>query len=262
MPAETRSAHAALDRAITFLALEVTTIMEAVSETAEAVLRGRRRGGRARSPSAELERIVRARLEQPESRIWGLGFVADPGVYPEHGRLEWWQRSGPGGSIERLIVSLDPTSVEYYDYTRAPWFANARDRGMNITGPYVDATGTNEHIVTFTRAVIDEDRFIGVAGADVLVSTLQSALQPVLLEIPGTASLVDPDGKVIATNDPRLLAGVIAPGRHGDLMRHVPPTPWRFVVRGASRPGKRIRVRSNPRNPGGELHAAGSVRRT
>jgi hypothetical protein len=238
MPAETRPAHLALDRAATFLTQEITAIMEAVSDTAEAVLRTRHRMRGKRSSLTELERTVREHLEHPHSRIWGLGFVADPTAYPEYGGLEWWQRSGPGGSIERLIVSLDPASVEYYDYTRAAWFAKARDHGTNITGPYIDATGTNEHIVTFTQAVLDEGRFIGVAGADVLVATLQSALQPLLLPIPGTASLVDREGKVIATNDPRLLAGVVSAPRRGDLTREVPPTPWLFVVR---RPRHRTR---------------------
>lgn len=235
MRGEGRALEEALEGAVSFLADEVRTIMEAVDATAEAVLRARhaRTGKRSRG---ELERTVRSWLERPGNRIWGLGFVPDPAAYPSRGGLEWWQRSGPDGAVERLVVSLDPASVQYYDYTHAPWFANAREHGSNVTGPYVDAMGTNEHIVTFTRAVVDEGRFLGVAGADVLVATLQSALQPALVRIPKRIALVDPEGRVIATNDPQLLAGTVDL-RRGGMTRTVPQTPWRFVVR--SNPGRR-----------------------
>jgi hypothetical protein len=159
--------------------------------------------------------------------------------------LEWWQRSRRGGSIEPLIVSLDPTAVDFYDYTRAPWFVGARDRGLNITGPYVDATGTNEHIVTFTKAVIADGRFIGVAGADVLVGTFQALLQPFLAAVGEPVSLVDADGQVIATNDPRALAGVIRVSPDTSTYP-VSGTPWRFVVGGGSGESQPRRQHSSP----------------
>lgn len=232
------------------LAAELTRVLDAVDEIgkeATAILT-EPRWHRRRPPLSvldPLEAIARRHLEQAGTLIWGLGFVAEPEVFSSGGGLAWWQRSGPGGRVERLRVSLDPASVDFYDYTRAPWYTRARDRGLNITGPYVDATGTNEYIVTTTRAVRIEDRFVGVAGADVRVGSLQSTLQPLLVAIPSEASIVDGEGRVIVTNAPNLLAAVIPETQADDLIVEVSLAPWRLVVRRAGQPAStRARRRS------------------
>ena len=238
--AEVIGDHEPLVGVLDALASELTHVLEAVDEIAKeatailALPRWRRR----QPPLAvldPLEATARRHLEQPGALVWGLGFVAEPKAFAGGGGLAWWQRSGPGGRVERLRVSLDPASVDFYDYTRAPWYTNARDRGMNITGPYVDATGTDEYIVTTTRAVRIEDRFVGVAGADVRVGSLQSTLQPLLVAIPAEASIVDGEGRVIVTNAPNLLAAVISETRADDLIVEVPLAPWRLVVGRAGR---------------------------
>lgn len=242
--------HEPLVAVLDALSVELTRVLGAVDEIAEevAAILGVPRWRRRQPPLAvldPLEATARRHLEQPGALIWGLGFVAAPEVFAGGGGLAWWQRSGPGGRVERLRVSLDPASVDFYDYTRAPWYTNARDRGLNITGPYVDATGTNEYIVTTTRAVRIEDRFVGVAGADVRVGSLQSTLQPLLVAIPSEASVVDGEGRVIVTNTPNLLAAVISETQADDLIVEVPFAPWRLVVRRAGQPAStRARRRS------------------
>lgn len=167
-----------LDRVVAQLGSVAATVFVAVSEVADLVHATAEADHRLDLSSlGAIQRLAERYLAERSPYIWGLGFVADPAAFPDRGGLQWWCRAGPGGMIRRLVVSLDRSALDYYDYTGAAWFDIARDGQMHVTGPYVDATGTNEYIVTFSQAVIDDGRFLGVAAADVLVDTLQSATQ-------------------------------------------------------------------------------------
>lgn len=232
-------------RALTHLTAQASQVFGALAEVSDHVLATVDHGAALDLGCLDqLEEVVGHHLLERRSPIWGLGFVADPGAFPDRGGLQWWCCSGAGRAMRRLVVSLDPASVDFYDYTDAPWFTQARERGANVTGPYVDATGTNEYVITFSQAVRDEGRFLGVAGADVLVGTLQSVMQPVLRSLRGEACLVDEEGVVIATNSPRLLAGTVPVPQDDGLVAAVAWAPWRLMVR----PGRRTSGCAGPQD--------------
>lgn len=222
-----------LDRAAAQLETFAATVSAAVAEIAEFVhIAAQHDQGLGLDSLNAIQRVAERHLGGRASSIWGLGFVGDPSAFPDRGGLQWWCRSGPGGAIRRLVVSLDQSALDFYDYTAAAWFEVARDGELHVTGPYVDATGTNEYIVTFSRAVSERGRFLGVAAADVLVGTLQSVMQPTLRAIRGHACLVDADGLVIATNTPDLLASTVRQdAREDDVVVPVPWAGWRLTVR-------------------------------
>ena len=102
--------------------------------------------------------------------------VFAPGVLADAPRwLEWW-RSAPRrrAGVPRR-VSLDPADPDFYDYERAEWFTTPRDTGERwIAGPFVDHSGTNEHILTLTLPVVRDGAFLGVAGADIAVGGIEA----------------------------------------------------------------------------------------
>ncbi|MFH5879349.1 hypothetical protein [Arthrobacter sp. NA-172] len=68
-------------------------------------------------------------------------------------------------------LEMDP---EFYDYSTAPWWpAFDADDTVHASYAYIDALGTNQHVVTFTKCVTREGKMAGVAATDVLVSRLQ-----------------------------------------------------------------------------------------
>lgn len=141
----------------------------------------------------------------------GAGLVFAPGVLrDQHFCLEWWQVRG--GAPERLLADLDPQSVTFRDYTALQWFDVPRSTGRRqITGPYVDYLCTDQLTLTFTAPLLakpesDEADFVGVAGVDVLVRTLEVHLSRQLSGQIGLA-VVNSLGRVVASGDAALLPG-------------------------------------------------------
>jgi hypothetical protein len=154
--------------------------------------------------------------------------VFAPGVVADAPRwLEWW-RSAPPGAPVFLNASLDPADPDYYDYERAEWFTTPRDTGERwIAGPFVDHSGTNEHILTLTLPVVRDGAFLGVAGADIAVGGIEAVGGAGLAALEHEAALVNHRGRVIATNSPHRLVGTLWPAAE-----HVwPPEDGAVVVR-------------------------------
>ena len=118
--------------------------------------RGALRGPRAarpRPPRADLAPVrdlVHATLAR-RPLLAGAGMVFAPGVVADAPRwLEWWRSARPGAPVF-LNACLDPADPDFYDYERAEWYTTPRDTGGRwIAGPFVDHSGTNEHILTLT----------------------------------------------------------------------------------------------------------------
>ena len=121
--------------------------------------------------------------------------------------LEWWRRAGSGPPVF-LNAELDPGRPDFYDYEAAEWFTTPRDTGTRwIAGPFVDHSGTNEHILTLTLPVVRDGRFLGVAGADIAVGSIERIAGPALAAVGADAVLLNHRGRVIATNTPRWPGG-------------------------------------------------------
>lgn len=149
-------------------------------------------------------------------------------------------RVGPAGPLwlnarsapERLIVDLDPDSAEFYDYTTTEWYREPqRTAEAHIAGPYVDYICTHEYTFTLSAPLIDDGRFLGIAGADILASEVERLAVPSLARLPGVAAITSGSGRVISSNSPQLMPGmVLKPGRAQATMRPVATAddlPWR-----------------------------------
>ena len=182
----------------------------------------------------------------------GAGVVLAPDALADAPRcIDWWWADQGIGQLE---VDLDPASAEFYDYTTTEWYREpARTGRPCIAGPYVDYICTHKYTFTVSVPVVDDGRFVGVAGADILAGEVERMLLPGL-SLLGRANrpavLVSGNGRVIASGTARILPGtVLRPGRPGRGGR--PP-----AVDAAQRAGacQRRRVVTSPRGlaPGGE----------
>ena len=138
-------------------------------------------------------------------------------------------------------IKFTLTDPDYYDYERAEWYTTPRDTGERwIAGPFVDHSGTNEHILTLTLPVVRDGRFLGVAGADLAVGAIEAIAGAALAAIDADAAVLNHRGRVIATNTPRWMVGTLCPD---DPTERHPGLGWSLVVA----PGK-----ATPREPRGE----------
>ncbi|MEU0600702.1 cache domain-containing protein [Streptomyces sp. NPDC006393] len=192
-------------------------VFEAVAETAaetEALLTRVAAEGR-RPATADLAALrpgLHLRLARQEL-VSGVGFIAAPGLLADvPAWLEWWQSTGEG-DLRPLLLDLDPGRSAYADYTHWDWFALPRDTGRRaVAGPYVDYLCSDEYSLTLSAPVEVAGRFAGVAAADVYLRHFETAVLPLLRELPGPAYLVNARGRVAASADPAHLAGSLTRG--------------------------------------------------
>ncbi|AXB41736.1 cache domain-containing protein [Amycolatopsis albispora] len=171
--------------------------------------------GRAPSTAdlAALRPIILEHLRGPGPALAGTGVIMAPGLLADEPRWLEWLRL-PLGSDEPcpLSVDLDPHSVAGYEYTSTEWFAAPRRSGRRVVvGPYVDYAGTDEYILTFAEPIRSGERFLGVAAADIRAGDFEQAMLPVLDATAPRAALVNAFGRVIASNSPETLLGLLAP---------------------------------------------------
>lgn len=154
-----------------------------------------------------LQRMV-ADLLAAESRVWGMGYVAAPGVVDGLERyLAWWQRQK--GRVSRLRLNFDPNSVDVYDYLQMDWYQLPLHGQARVAyGPYVDYSGSDMYTITATVPVVAADgTFLGVAGADLVVGEVEQGLLEVLSRAECDAVVVSTERRVIAANTPRWIVG-------------------------------------------------------
>jgi hypothetical protein len=146
-------------------------------------------------------------LELLTGLVIGAGFVAAPGALTDQEfGFGWWTRDGD--ATEQLVISFDPASDEFLDYTRQSWFTVPRDTGRrHINGPYVDYLCTDEYTLTFTVPVSGPRAFAGVVGADIYVREFEHAVLPKLRALGEPAALVNAQGRVIVSTSARQATG-------------------------------------------------------
>jgi hypothetical protein len=212
----------------------VTEVAEAMTAVAAAARAGRRplRHG----DLAALRPLVRQVLARHRGFAAGAGVVLAPDALADAPRcIDWWWADQ---GIGRLEVDLDPTSAEFYDYTTTEWYREPARTGQPcIAGPYVDYICTHKYTFTVSVPVVDDGRFMGVAGADILAGEVERMLLPglsTLGQASGPAVLVSGSGRVIASGTASILPGTVLrplgpvprPAGPGPAAG---PLPWRLL---------------------------------
>jgi hypothetical protein len=144
-------------------------------------------------------------LASTDPPLAGAGVVVAPHVLKDDPFwLEWWL-AGPEdapGDARRLAVDLNPSSVSFRDYTALAWFEEPLRTGERaITGPYVDYLCTDQYTLTFTAPLVVEERFLGVAGVDVLARWFEQHLFSVVDaagQLDADCVVVNRAGRVVA----------------------------------------------------------------
>jgi hypothetical protein len=159
-----------------------------------------------------LRQVIFGILGQHRGLVAGAGVITAPDLLRDAPRwLEWWWAPA-SGTPEALRVNLDPAAPDFFDYTNADWYAlPERTRTRQLAGPYVDYLCTNEYTLTLSTPVRAAGRLLGMAAADVLVSSVERRVLPALTAVPRPVALANADGRVIASNSPQWTPGLRLP---------------------------------------------------
>jgi DNA-binding FadR family transcriptional regulator len=158
---------------------------------------------------SRLHEAIFSTLASRAGLVSGTGVVTAPSLLADAPRwLEWWSAPAPGVKPDRLRVNLEPSAPDFYDYTALDWFVTPAATGApHLAGPVVDDACTNLYAITLAVPARARGAFCGVAAADVLVSSLERRLLPLLSTLPRPTALTTCEGRVIASTDPGLPSG-------------------------------------------------------
>ena len=168
-----------------------------------------------RQPDARDLALLRPAIEQmiQASGTFGCGggVIVEPGCLADREmHLEWWHLAD-GGKTLPLRPNFDQRRENFYDYTDMLWYSRPRDSGKSVVeGPYIDLYGTNMYVLTFTVPLYVQGRFIGVAGLDLSLHTVERLLIRSLMRLEHEAVLIAADGRIIASNTPNWMIGDLA----------------------------------------------------
>ncbi len=183
---------------------------------------------------ANFEPFVHHLYDTESLPMLGMGFLPHPDVLPQFS-VRWWYNSGTAATTESplraLAVVNQPQAMDFYDTLSTEWWQNAANSSEPaVSGPFVDISGTNAYVVTFSQAVRFDGELLGVVAADVTVAALQALCQNTLLDLPRPTSVVNHEGMVIATNAGTLLGSVVDMADLDDAHQSpVPGTSWSLV---------------------------------
>lgn len=178
-----------------------------------------------------LARVLQGRLALEGTLVAGAGISFAPDALAGSSRhMEWWTRPREEAESQPLPVSFDPQSLSFYDYAEAEWYVRAREgSGPAVVGPYVDAFGTDEDVITLSLPCAHGGAFVGVCSLDLRAGELEARVTRALRELDRRAALVNAEGRVIASTAvahlPGSLLGDLDPAR-----RRGATTGWSVVV--------------------------------
>ena len=154
--------------------------------------------------------VVEELVQTPDGYAAGAGFIANAGLLgPERSYIAWWQ--GPDLEHVDALANFSPNSISRY--VRAEWFRIPVETGQaHVTGPYVDFLCTDEYVLTFTHPVYcrADGPVAGIVGVDVTVQRLERGAMSALRRIGPRATLVNADGRAIASAASDVAAGDLA----------------------------------------------------
>ncbi|MDH3293750.1 MAG: hypothetical protein OER95_05460 [Acidimicrobiia bacterium] len=147
-------------------------------------------------------------LLDSEPAVDSAGYVLAENILADRARcLDWWHRSDDH-HYQPLILELDLTSPDCYDYYTMDWFRAGVDEGRRfVSGPLIDLPCAAVYVFTFSQPVVVEGTFLGIAGADVALSRYEDHLVPPLLDLTEPAVVINDERRVIVSNDSRWTTG-------------------------------------------------------
>ncbi len=152
---------------------------------------------------ALIERDAHAILESTDRPLYGAGYCATDEIVTEGNPLAWWQ--GPERSL--LASSTFGPGQAAIDLERLEWYRVPAETGeRHVAGPFVDYLCSNEITVTSSLPVVLNGEFAGVVCADLLVSSLEDVLLPLIREA-GALALVNAHNRVVISDDPAYETG-------------------------------------------------------
>lgn len=185
--------------------------------------------------SADLTQLVSLAVDilRGDGMLVGAGVVMEPGLLSDVDRWLEWRQLDLEGRPRPLLLDVDTSSEDPYDYPQMEWFRIPRDEGRRMVGgPYFDYRGADRFALTFAVPVVVEGTFVGMAGADVPLSQLESELLPVLRRIPSRAALVNHEGRVVTANTPTFATGErLRPDAETHEVPVVADLSWRLLVK-------------------------------
>lgn len=154
-----------------------------------------------------LERLFEDLLIRNSPLIEGGGIAYEPGALKDAEYwLEWW-RVQPTGQPKFIGHDLNPASIRYYDYATRDWFKVSAAAGHAVAvGPYIDMGGIDVNTVTLT---VPARTSYGthVLGCDLSLSAVEEIFLRAVRTPEPLIVLVGRNGRIIASNSPRLVIG-------------------------------------------------------
>ncbi|WP_166429889.1 cache domain-containing protein [Nesterenkonia sphaerica] len=160
--------------------------------------------------------------------VSGAGIIFDPDRIVSPEQLIPWRVRGERGAPEAYGFDFDEHSRDYYDFLQLPWFAEPKSTGApKLTTPYVDFLGVDEYILTAAVPFADEHGFVGVAGSDIEVNTLEKVMMRAAKTVSGRFVLLGAQGRIVCSTTARFLPGELLEqnterGHHLELPTQVP----------------------------------------
>ncbi|WFQ80599.1 cache domain-containing protein [Xenorhabdus sp. SF857] len=120
--------------------------------------------------------------------------------------LEWWRQEG--NTIQYAPLEHNQEQRRRLDFRLFEWFRQPASRHLPIIdGPYVDYICNGAYTITIAHPVLIGEEFAGVAAVDILVSTLDRLLLPVLGAIGKPALIINGDARVVTSTVPGVRSG-------------------------------------------------------
>jgi Methyl-accepting chemotaxis protein-like, first PDC sensor domain len=208
--------------------------LELVRQELYARLEETERVRRAPTPAtlAGLAEVLQGRLALEGTLVAGAGVAFAPTALAGTVRhMEWWTRPTNESPSRPLPVSFDPQSLNFYDYTEAEWYIGPRrEAGPSVVGPYVDAFGTDENVITLSLPCEWKGEFVGVCSLDVRAGELDARVSRALRELDCRAALLNAEGRVIASTSVGHLPGSLVAGDYQRTPSSGALTGWSVVV--------------------------------
>ncbi|MDC9603858.1 cache domain-containing protein [Xenorhabdus griffiniae] len=153
------------------------------------------------------------------NHVWcnGAGFASyaiPKTVREESGywTLEWWRQEG--NTIQYAQLEQNQEQRRRLDFRSFEWFRQPASCHLPvIDGPYVDYVCNGAYTITIAHPVLIGEEFAGVAAVDILVSTLDRLLLPVLGAIGKPALIINDDGRVVTSTVPGVRSGSLLKGQ-------------------------------------------------